>query len=182
MRIIGGQFGGRNLIAPASLPVRPTTDYAKSALFNILNNHFDYSEVRLLDLFCGTGSISLEFASRGCTDITCVDDHALCLKYVKEVSVKLGIRGMHFVKFDAFKYLDKFADSYDIIFADPPFVHADTDKIPEIVFQRNLLKQDGWLIVEHQSKRVLQSPVGLADLRIYGNCAFSMYKNNQPKL
>jgi len=177
VRIIGGQLKGRNLIAPKTLPVRPTTDFAKSALFNILSNYFDFSELRMLDLFCGTGSISFEFASRGCTDITCVDEHALCLKFIRETSAKLGIEKIHCVKFDAFKYLQKFADSYDLIFADPPFIDPATDEIPGIVFQRSLLKPGGWLVVEHQAKRVLQSSVQPSDVRIYGNCAFSIYKN-----
>lgn len=176
MRIIGGTFGGRNFQAPASLPVRPTTDYAKSGLFNVLQNRIDFEEISVLDLFAGIGGITLEFASHGTRDITIVDGHALCIKFIKESAAKLGISGLKYVRADVFKYLKTCENSFDLIFADPPFEMEETDRIPEIVFEKKLLKPDGLLIVEHQSKRDLKTEIPLLEKRVYGNCAFSFFK------
>src|SRR5690242_4564737 len=106
MRIISGEFKGRNIIAPSSLPVRPTTDFAKTGLFNILTNHFDFEEISVLDLFAGTGSISFEFASRGTKKITAVDSNTGCLKFIKEYSQKLNINSIKTIKSDAFRFLE----------------------------------------------------------------------------
>lgn len=176
MRIIAGKFAGRNIQAPTSLPVRPTTDYAKSGLFNILNNHFEFDELKVLDLFCGTGNISFEFASRGVTDLTCVDAHNGCVKFVSEFATKIGAEGIKTIRSDVFKFINQDTHQYDIIFADPPFDLSDTDKIPDLVFQKGLLRINGWLIVEHLNKRTLKTELIPDEIRDYGNCKFSIYK------
>jgi 16S rRNA (guanine966-N2)-methyltransferase len=163
------------IIAPGNLPVRPTTDFAKSGLFNILNNYFDFESISVLDLFCGIGSISLEFASRGAKEITCVDDHAGCLKFIKATAEKFFLHGIHTIKSDAFGFIEKAERKYDIIFADPPFESEETDKLPDMVMQKNLLNENGWLVVEHQSKRKLKSEAQTFQVRKYGNCTFSIY-------
>jgi 16S rRNA (guanine966-N2)-methyltransferase len=166
---------GRNIIAPKSLPVRPTTDFAKTALFNILNNRFDYEELRVLDLFSGTGCISYEFASRGCIDITCVDEHHHCTRFIKETASKLGIKGLKIAQADVFKYLERCVEKFDIIFADPPFELKETDRIPQLVFEKKLLRDGGLLIIEHATKRVLESTPLPDETRPYSNCAFSFF-------
>ncbi len=178
MRIIAGKFGGRNILAPASLPVRPTTDYAKSGLFNILNNHFDFDNLKVLDLFCGTGNISFEFASRGVNDITCVDKHPGCVKFVLEFATKIGAQGIRTVKSDVIKFIRQHEVQYDIIFADPPFELQETDELTNLILQKKMLKENGWLIVEHLNKRKLNTAVEPTEVREYGNCAFSIYKNS----
>ncbi len=176
MRIVAGKYRGRNILAPASLPVRPTTDYAKSGLFNILNNHFDFEELNVLDLFCGTGNISYEFASRGVSHITCVDAHSGCVKFVSDFALKIGAEGIKALRSDVFKFIEQHALQYDIIFADPPFELNEADLLPDLIFQKGLLKRNGWLIVEHQNKRRLTSVKQADEVREYGNCAFSIYK------
>lgn len=158
--------------------MRPTTDFAKSGLFNILNNYFDFENISVLDLFCGIGSISFEFASRGTTDITCVDEHAGCLKFIKSTAEKLSLRGISTIKSDAFGYVKHAGRKFDIIFADPPFESESTDLLPDMIMQHNLLNENGWLIVEHQSKRKLETEMQPFQVRNYGNCAFSIYTGN----
>jgi len=164
-------------MAPKQLPVRPTTDFAKTALFNILANHFDFEETSLLDLFSGTGNISYEFGSRGCEDITAVDSNSGCVKFISETFKKLGMNSAKTIRADAFRFIESCNHSYDIVFADPPYEMETTDNIPEAVFKKKLLKENGWLIVEHQSKRKLKSSIEPDEVRVYSNCAFSIFKS-----
>jgi 16S rRNA (guanine966-N2)-methyltransferase len=162
--------------APGNLPVRPTTDFAKTGLFNILHNYFDFEEISVLDLFCGIGSISFEFASRGATRVVCVDDHDGCIRFIRDYAGKMSLEGLVTVKADAFKYIGQVQEKFDLIFADPPFESEDTDRLPDLILQKNLLNENGWLIVEHQSKRKLKSIAEPFQVRKYGNCSFSIYK------
>lgn len=177
MRIISGKFKGKIITAPNSLPVRPTTDFAKTGLFNILANYFDFEEISVLDLFCGTGNISYEFFSRGCNELICVDENVHCVKFVKDTFEKLQLTKAKVIRSDVFRFLESCSSTFDIIFADPPYELTTTDKIPEIVFKKKLLKKNGWLIIEHQSKRKLESTVQPDEVRKYGNCAFSIFKS-----
>ena len=120
MRIVSGRLKGRRLKAPKQLPVRPTTDMAKEALFNILNNQYYFDELSVLDLFAGTGNISYEFASRGTAEITAVDNHYGCINFIKTTSQELDI-GVNALKSDVFSFLNATTKSYDIVFADPPY-------------------------------------------------------------
>src|SRR5690606_13437507 len=120
MRIISGKHKGKRLTAPAKLPVRPTTDYAKEALFNILNNQYYFDQISVLDLFAGTGNISFEFASRGAKQITAVDAHYGCIRYISKIKEELEYP-ISPVKSDVFSYLEKSLITADIIFADPPY-------------------------------------------------------------
>ena len=175
MRIISGELKGRNIIAPGNLPVRPTTDFAKSGLFNILNNYFDFESVSVLDLFCGIGSISFEFASRGSKKIICVDDHAGCVRFIRETAEKFSLKAISTMKSNAFKFVEQTEKKFDLIFADPPFESVETDRLPDLILQKNMLNENGWLIVEHQSKRKLKSIAEPFQVRKYGNCTFSIY-------
>ena len=176
MRITGGSLRGRKLHPPANLPVRPTTDFAKTALFNILNNYFDFEKLTVLDLFSGAGSIAYEFISRGALSVYCVDDDLNCINFIKKTGIEMKMSNLHCIRSDVFRFIKQDGRQSDIIFADPPFELEETDNLPEIIFQNNLLKTDGWLIIEHQSKRLFKSIVKPFDTRKYGNCAFSMYR------
>ena len=143
MRIISGTHRGKQLIAPKNLPVRPTTDFAKESLFNILNNYFFLDSIKVLDLFAGTGNISYEFGSRGCPEITAVDSHPACVQYIRKTAEALAYP-IEVVKSDVFTYLDRSLSQYDVIFADPPYdIEPDSlERLIETVFERNLLSEE----------------------------------------
>ncbi|HEY0669791.1 MAG TPA: RsmD family RNA methyltransferase [Sphingobacteriaceae bacterium] len=174
MRIIGGKLKGLRINPPANLPVRPTTDLAKEALFNILNNLVDLENIKVLDLFSGTGSISLEFASRGAMEVVSVDKDFNCCKFQKQTAEKLRLPQIDVNRADTFKYLEMETDSYDIIFADPPYDHPKLPLIPEIVFTKKLLKEGGILILEHPTMKKIDHP-NFTEQRKYGNSSFSFY-------
>lgn len=162
--------------APASLPVRPTTDMAKEALFNILHNSYDFDECSVLDLFCGTGNISIEFASRGLPHITSVDKHSGCIYWVKSVIDRFELKGIELHKADVFKFLETHKKSYQIIFADPPYDLPTIPLIPELVLKNNLLTDNGVLIVEHPTYLRLEAQLGYVQTRKYGNSSFSFFE------
>lgn len=177
MRIISGTHKGRRLTAPSNLPIRPTTDFAKEALFNILGNRFYFDELTVLDLYAGTGNISFEFASRGVTEITDVDAHNGCIAYIGKVAEEFDFP-ITTVKMDAEAYLEKTNGKFDIIFADPPY-HIELEHFQNMVktvFERNLLKQEGVLIIEHRTKLDLSELLNFAHSRKYGNSTFSFFE------
>lgn len=176
MRIVAGKFRSRRITAPNNLPVRPTTDMAKEALFNILNNSYYFDEVSVLDLFAGIGSISFEFASRGCTNITSVDVHSGCIKFLEKTSIELEA-DLQTIKSDAFSFLQRNSQSYDLIFADPPY-DMETDKflkLLDLVYQRNLLKPNGTLIIEHSKQTDLSEHPNFVKAKKYGSNVFSFF-------
>tara|TARA_B100000929_G_scaffold284674_1_gene267248 strand:+ start:47 stop:580 length:534 start_codon:yes stop_codon:yes gene_type:complete len=177
MRIISGTHKGRRIIAPSKLPVRPTTDVAKEALFNILNNYYHISELSILDLFSGTGNIAYEFAARGAEDITSVDAHYDCVKFIKKTSAELGFP-ITTIKSDVFKYLEKASVKADVIFADPPYDFEDEKfaKITELVFQNELLNANGELIIEHSKHTDLSELKNFRESRKYGSSVFSFFE------
>lgn len=177
MRIISGLYKGRRITAPKKLPVRPTTDMAKESLFNILNNQYYFDEISVLDLFSGTGNISYEFASRGTEHITAVDDNYGCIKFINETAESFDMN-ITTIKSDVFKFLEKAQQKYSIIFADPPYdlpteVFA---KIPELIFQNDLLEDDGLLIVEHSKHTSLSHLNHYSHSKGYGGNMFSFFK------
>lgn len=176
MRIVSGIHKGKRLTAPKKLPVRPTTDFAKEALFNILNNHYHFSELVVLDLFSGTGNISYEFGSRGAEAITAVDAHLECIRYINKTSEELDLP-ITTVKSDVLKFLSSTNITADIIFADPPydFEEESLQKIVELSFERNLLKEDGVVIIEHSKKIDLSNVAHFSESRKYGNSVFSFF-------
>lgn len=176
MRIIGGRLKGLRLNPPKNLPVRPTTDLAKEALFNILLNQIDFDGITVLDLFSGTGNIAMEFASRGAEKVTGVDRSIHCVYYLKDTSRQHGLTEIEVFKADVFKYLEMETDQYDLIFADPPYDLNKIPEIPKIVFDKNILKPDGLLIVEHQSMQNLSNHPAFVEQRKYGHSSFSFFK------
>lgn len=178
MRIISGKYKGKRLTAPKKLPVRPTTDMAKEALFNILNNSYYFEDLAVLDLFSGTGNISFEFASRGATNITAIDGHAGCVQFISKTTKELSF-DISVMKNDVFKFLERSKSKYDIIFADPPY-NLEFDKfstIAELVFSKKLLEDEGVLVIEHAEQTVLSELPHFSEKRKYGSSVFSFFKN-----
>lgn len=177
MRIISGTYKGRKIKAPKKLPVRPTTDMAKEALFNILNNLYYFDELSVLDLFAGTGNISYEFASRGTKNITCVDKDFGCIKFINQTNETFNM-AIQTIKSDVFKYLENVKQQSTIIFADPPydFDLAEFSKIPELIFKNNLLEEDGILIIEHSKHTDLSTIVNYSYSKSYGGNMFSFFE------
>jgi len=176
MRIIGGSLKGLRLNPPKNLPVRPTTDLAKEALFNILQNQIEFEDIRVLDLFSGTGNISMEFASRGAEHVVAVDRSVHCVHYLKDTARQHGLTQIKVFKDDIFKYLQLETDQFDLIFADPPYDLNRIPEIPGIIFDKNLLLPGGLLIVEHQSMQNLSKHPTFVEQRQYGYSAFSFFK------
>ena len=179
MRIIGGTFGGRILHPPKGLPVRPTTDFAKTALFNILSSRLDFEEASVLDLCCGTGSISFECASRQAKKVVAVDLHGNCTKYVNDTAKAMKMPNLHAFKSDIFKFIEQETNTYDFIFADPPYEAEWIPQISETVFKQNILSVQGILIVEHGAKTDLSAAKNFIEKRKYGNVNFSIFKHHE---
>lgn len=151
---------------------------AKEALFNILYNTYDFEECKVLDLFCGTGNISFEFASRGIKQVTAVDKHSGCVYWVKSVVSKYELTAIEVQKADVFKFLESHQHAYQIIFADPPYDLPTIPLIPELVMKNNLLTDNGLLIVEHPSLLKMKDLPGYKETRRYGNSSFSFFEKN----
>ena len=177
MRIISGKYKGRRIFPPKGLPVRPTTDMSKEALFNVLNNHFSFEGLKILDLFSGTGNISFEFASRGSTPITSVDSDFGCIKFIKQVANEYDFN-IAATKSDVFTFLERCKTSYDIIFADPPYAldQATFDKIVLLVFEKELLNQDGMMVIEHSKYTKLDHLTHFSFQKSYGGSIFSFFE------
>lgn len=177
MRIISGIYKSRKIVAPKNLPVRPTTDMAKESLFNIINNLYYFDDVSVLDLFAGTGNISYEFASRGTEKITCVDQDFGCVKFINQTAETFNMP-IETIKSDVFKFLEKSTLQANIIFADPPYGFSDElfTKIPELVFQNNLLLENGTLIIEHSKHTDLSHVTNYSYSKSYGGSVFSFFE------
>ena len=177
MRIISGKYKGRRISPPRNLPVRPTTDMSKEALFNILNNHFDFDGLKVLDLFSGTGNISYEFASRGSGNITSVDGDFGCVKFIKQTAAEYDF-SIAAIKSDVFAFIDKCLVDYDIIFADPPYGldQVTFEKLVTMLLQKPLLRADGMLIVEHSKHTKLQHLDHFSFQKNYGGSTFSFFE------
>tara|TARA_R110000796_G_scaffold35017_3_gene90235 strand:- start:221565 stop:222101 length:537 start_codon:yes stop_codon:yes gene_type:complete len=177
MRIISGKHKGRKITAPNKLPVRPTTDMAKEGLFNILNNSYYFGDISVLDLFSGTGNIAYEFGSRGCNHITSIDANQGCIKFITETAETLELT-ITAIKSDVFSYLEKTNSKTDIIFADPPYdlEFEEFSKIPNLIFEKKLLLDDGLLIVEHSKHTDLSSLPNFSKQRKYGGSVFSFFE------
>ncbi len=176
MRIVSGIYKGKKIIAPKKLPVRPTTDFAKEALFNILNNQYHFSALKVIDLFSGTGNISYEFASRGAQEILVVDAHFECVKFINKIAAELDMP-IRTVKSDVFKFLKATGEKAHIIFADPPynFEAGALEELVGITFSRDLLEEGGSLIIEHSKKIDLSHLEHFSVVRKYGNSVFSFF-------
>ena len=179
MRIISGQFKGRKFAPPSNkkYPTRPTTDFAKEALFNILQHQIDFESVTLLDLFGGFGGISLEFISRGCTDVTFVDRSHDCCSFIKDVTSKLDIEEyIKIVKSDVKQFLKYNKTKFDIVLADPPYELSGVAFLPEMILKNDLLKDGGMFIFEHNSNHDFKKLPQYKETRSYGKSYFSFFE------
>jgi 16S rRNA (guanine(966)-N(2))-methyltransferase RsmD len=178
VRIISGKYKGKRIQAPKNLPVRPTTDFAKEALFNILNNLTDIENAAALDLFCGTGNITYELLSRGANPITCVDIHFKNLQFVRKTLSELKeTSNVLVIRNDVFKFINSTKQTFDIIFADPPYDLTNINEIPILIFKNQLLNPNGYLIVEHGKNTDLSKISNFMEQRKYGNVNFSIFSN-----
>jgi len=177
MRIISGKHKSKRIQAPKNLPVRPTTDMAKEALFNILNNLYYFNEVAVLDLFSGSGNISYEFTSRGTEQITAVDAHYECIKFINKTSSELD-SNINAVKSDVFKYLEKTNAKFDVIFADPPYEFEIQlfENIVDLIFENEILSDGGILVIEHSKQTDLSNHKHFSYSKKYGGNMFSFFE------
>jgi 16S rRNA (guanine(966)-N(2))-methyltransferase RsmD len=174
MRIVSGKWKGKRIVAPKNLPTRPTTDFVKEGLFNILNNRFFFDDLRVLDLFAGTGNIAYEFASRGAGEITCVDQNKGCVRFIGEMADDLGAN-IQSVQLDAWLFVQKTTTSYDIVFADPPYDWDKHEALAEALIQKGFLKEGGEAIIEHSADTDLSHLPGFFEHRKYGHVHFSFF-------
>jgi 16S rRNA (guanine(966)-N(2))-methyltransferase RsmD len=177
MRIIQGKNKGRHIQAPASLPARPTTDLGKESLFNILNNYFHFDRITVLDLFAGTGNISYEFASRGAISVTTVDNYQGCADFIRKTAEKLQFDNISVIRGDAFSFVERARQQFDIIFADPPYDLKGLELIVKHVFANQLLKSDGWLVLEHNRGYDFSQHPNFYEHRKYGKLNFTFLVN-----
>jgi len=176
MRIIGGKWKGRKLNIPSkSWPVRPTTDFAREALFNILDNRIDYEDISALDLFGGTGVHSLELASRGCQDITYVDRYRESTLFmsglIKEWDVPMNV-----VQADVMKFLESATRTWNYVFADPPYEMKGIQNFPSFLLQANILSENAFFVLENMANLSFESIPGFTEYRQYGQSAFSFFR------
>jgi len=178
MRIIGGKFKGRRFNPPAkNWPTRPTTDFSKEGLFNILQNRIDFDETKMLDLFGGTGNHCYEFISRGCEDVTYVDKFGGCVAFVKKTAKMLDIEdNITIIRADVFKFIRSTQVKYDYIFAGPPYPLPILDEIPDEIFKYDLLKEDGLFVLEHNPKHDFKDHPRYQEERNYGSTIFAFFK------
>jgi 16S rRNA (guanine966-N2)-methyltransferase len=179
MRIISGIHGGRKFNPPTKMPhTRPTTDIAKEGLFNILQNNLDFEELSTLDLFGGTGSISYELASRGCKQLTIVEQDSNMYQFIKKTSETLGFDFIQVIKMEVFRYILSCRESYDFIFAGPPYALQTIDDIPKLIVERKLLKPGGWFVLEHTPRNNYEDYPLFTRAKNYGTTIFSFFVND----
>jgi 16S rRNA (guanine(966)-N(2))-methyltransferase RsmD len=177
MRIISGKYKGRRFNPPKNLKARPTTDIAKEGLFNILSNTIDFEDISVLDMFAGSGSMGFEFVSRGCRNVTSLEIDNGNYHFIRKIIKELGIEDViNTCKCDSFKFINKTNSKFDLIFADPPYDHKDLEKIPDLIFEKKLLNDEGLLILEHPKDKSFQEHPRFFDNRKYGHVNFSFFK------
>src|SRR5205809_1289999 len=176
MRIIGGEHGRRRISPPANMPhTRPTTDVAKEGLFNVISNNLDIEELKTLDLFGGTGSISYELASRGANDLTIIEKNPKMYEFIKKTATELKLENFRVLKMDVFKFIDQCTDKFDFIFAGPPYALGNIDDLPKLIFEKKLLNAGAWFVLEHTPRNSYKAFAGYATERNYGTTVFSIF-------
>lgn len=176
MRIISGIYGGRRLSPPKNITARPTTDFAKESLFNLLNNRMDMEGIDVLDLFAGTGGIGIECVSRGAREVTSVELAHVQQNWIISCCKQLGIRNLSLIRGDVFKFLAACRTKYDLIFADPPYALELLPALPDLILSREILKEDGWLVIEHGKDTDFTTHPRHIETRTYGSVHFSFFQ------
>jgi 16S rRNA (guanine966-N2)-methyltransferase len=175
VRIISGKYKKRHIPVRKNFPSRPTTDFAKENIFNVLSNYFDFEELQVLDLFAGTGSISYEFASRG-SQVELVENDFRSYEFIRKTLAELEMKNVTPYKADVFKVMKRLGKKYDLIFADPPYTMKDIDTIPDLIFDNQVLKEEGWFVLEHSDTNDFRSHKNFKELRKYGSVCFSIFR------
>ena len=176
MRIVSGTHKGRRITPDKNFKARPTTDFAKENLFNVLNNIIDFEELIVLDLFGGTGGISYEFASRGAQKVVCVEINHRHFSFILKTANDFKFDKILPIKSDVFKFVKNCKQKFDLIFADPPYDLKTIDVIPDLIFEKDILNEDGILIIEHGSGNAFSSHPNFMEIRTYGSVNFSFFK------
>ena len=177
MRIIGGKYGGRRIVLPSGFKARPTTDFARESLFNILNNRIDFGEISVLDLFAGTGSISYEFASRGAYEVHLVEKDMKHISGIRRIIKDTGFDNIKPIHIDVRTYLKICTVKYDVVFADPPYNMVWLQEIPDLVSESGIIKDNGFLILEHPRKMSFTGHHLFFEHRNYGGVNFSFFRS-----
>ena len=175
MRIISGKYKSRRFDIPKNFKSRPTTDFAKENIFNVIGNLIDLEEASALDLFAGTGSISFELISRGCREVVCVEKDAAHYAFIKKVKEELKAEQLLAIKTDAMKYITSVNRTFDFIFADPPYAFKELSQIPEYILSRHLLNPNGVFVMEHPKEYDFSHLPGFLQRRVYGAVNFSNF-------
>lgn len=175
MRIISGTYKSRRFEIPKNFRARPTTDFAKENIFNVIGNLTDFDDSVALDLFAGTGGISFEFLSRGCKEVVCVEKDPFHYAFIQKVKKELKVENLVSIKGDVFKFLNSCSQAFDVIFADPPYALEDLSKVPELVLSGNLLNSGGIFIMEHPKEYNFSGMPFFYQKRIYGAVNFSIF-------
>ena len=176
MRIITGKYKGRHFDIPRTFKARPTTDFAKENIFNVINAYVDWEEATALDLFAGTGSISLELLSRGCREVISVEKDRHHARFISQCMEKLGTEDHILIKGDVFRFLKSCHQKFDLIFADPPYALPELQTIPDLIFQYDLLKEDGLLVFEHGKNYDFSAHPHFIEHRSYGSVNFTLFR------
>jgi len=176
LRIISGKYKGRQINPPSGFRARPTTDYARESLFNILNNRIDFEAIEVLDLFSGTGSISFEFASRGAVSVHLVEKDHRSIAFIRKMKEELEMENLKPVHIDVKAFLRTCSVKYDVVFADPPYDLPWLSEVPDMVFNAAILKENGFLILEHPSALTFRNEPGFFEHRTYGRVNFSFFR------
>lgn len=181
MRIIRGKFGKRRFDVPKNITARPTTDFARENIFNVLENILDFEGLTALDLFAGTGAISFEFLSRDCKEVTCVEMANTQANFIRSVKEKLNVQNLRIIKGDVFKFVETCSNKFDIIFADPPYNHPRFGEIPDMILNSKMLNAGTIVIVEHSRDYDFSSLASFKELRTYGSVNFSIFEIEESK-
>ena len=175
MRIIGGRLKGRIIEMPSSYKARPTTDFAREALFNIIGNEYEFEDLKVLDLFGGTGAVSYEFASRGAAKVYCVEMLRENAAFIRKEAARLGLDNVVAVRDNVFDFLPICREKFDLVFADPPYALEGLETIPDKVLSRNILHPDCWFVLEHGSEHSFTSHPCYLKEKVYGRVQFSFF-------
>lgn len=176
MRIISGKFKARRFTPPHNITARPTTDFAKESLFNLLNNEIDFEDISVLDLFAGIGSISLECVSRGCKDVIAIELAARQISFIRQTCAQLKVDNLHLLRTDVFQYLKSCKIKFDFIFADPPYDLPLLPTLPDLIFAKELLNEEGLFVLEHPAKYDFSAHPHFYDHRQYGSVNFTFFR------
>lgn len=176
MRIIGGRLKGRTVNPPMGYKARPTTDYAREGLFNILGNEYEFEDLKVLDLFGGTGAVSFEFASRGASRVYCVEMARENASFIKTEAARLGLSNVTMVRDNVFDFLPICHEKFDIVFADPPYALEGLGSIPDKIFEAGILHPDCYFILEHGGDYNFEAHPHFCKVRSYGRVNFSFFK------